>query len=191
LTAFARLDAVYRVVLEATRAEAREWRLTRLPATPASAVDDLAELGAVLQCLTIDATSSGEVLTRLRAAQAGFFREGLLLRLRLGPGRPRRVTGLAPRFDPATVARLRLVVAPSLAGALAVAVATDCDATTLAGLRLDQVATDGAGVRLRARSYRVPPRAAGLLRAALLERRARGTDPGRSCRCSPMGAVSG
>jgi hypothetical protein len=174
--AFARVDAVYRATVEATRVEALDWRLALSPATPASALDDRAELGAVLQRLTVDATGSAEVLTRLRAVQAGFFCQGLLLRLHLGPGHPRLVTSLAPRLDPATVRRLRLVVAPSLAGALVVAVATDCDATTLAGLCLDHVADDGDRVRLRARWYRVPPRAAGLVRAALLEHLARHPD---------------
>lgn len=57
-------------------------------------------------------------------------------------------------LNPATVTRLRLVVAPFAAGALALA--TDCDAATLAGLHLDHVATDGA----TAQAGIIPPRAA-------------------------------
>ena len=73
--AFAYVDAVY---LD-TRARARACAaLLRHKGTAASAGERAA---AVLQQLTIDAASAGEVLTRMRAAQAGLFAEGLFLDL--------------------------------------------------------------------------------------------------------------
>ena len=71
--AFAYVDAIY---LD-TRARARAHAaLLRQKGTQASAGERAA---AILQQLTIDAASAGEVLTRMRAVQAGLFAEGLFL----------------------------------------------------------------------------------------------------------------
>ena len=71
--AFAYVDAIY---LD-TRARARAHAaLLRHEGTETSSGERAA---AVIQQLTIDAASAGEVLTRMRAAQAGLFAEGLFL----------------------------------------------------------------------------------------------------------------
>ena len=71
--AFAYVDAIY---LDTYARAGACAGLLRGRGTAARAGDRAA---AVLQQLTIDATSAGEVLTRMRAAQAGLFAEGLFL----------------------------------------------------------------------------------------------------------------
>jgi len=79
--AFAHVDAIY---LD-TRARARACAgLLRGRGTAASAGERAA---AVLQQLTIDAASAGEVLTRMGAAQAGLLAQGLFLDLDLPAAR--------------------------------------------------------------------------------------------------------
>ena len=127
---------------------------------------------AVLQQLTIDAASAGEVLTRLRAAQAGLFADGLLLDLRpvRHPPWELRTGCLRPRLDHATVARLRGLADPVAAAAVTLSRATAMTPAQLCALRRRDVTGDGAGLRVRAGrlTYRIPARAAGPVRAAVL-----------------------
>ena len=128
--------------------------------------------GAVLQQLTIDAASADEVLTRLRAAQAGLFAGGLLLDLRpvRHPPWELRTGCLRPRLDHATVARLRGLADPVVAAAVTLSRATGMTPAQLCALRRRDVIRDGAGLRVRAGrlTYRIPGRAAGPVRAAVL-----------------------
>ena len=128
---------------------------------------------AVLQQLTIDAASAGEVLTRLRAAQAGLLADGLLLDLRpvRHPPWELRTGCLRPRLDHATVARLRGLADPVMAAAVTLSRATAMMPCQLRALRRRDVTGDGAGLRVRAGrqlTYRIPARAAGPVRAAVL-----------------------
>lgn len=168
--AFSRVDAVYRATMHAARADAVYWRLFRLSERPGRGVSDRWELAAVLQRHTIDAASSGEVITRVRAVQAAFFREGLLLSLRLDPARHGGGLGVAPRLAPETQRRLRLVCSPIAACALTVAVATGCDAATLAELTTARVCSDGRQIALTGGPRYIAEPVTGLVRAALLSR---------------------
>ena len=127
---------------------------------------------AVLQQLTIDAASADEVLTRLRAAQAGLFADGLLLDLRpvRHPPWELRAGCLRPRLDHATAARLRGLANPVVAAAVTLSRATAMTPAQLCALRRRDVTGDGAGLRVRAGrlTYRIPARAAGQVRAAVL-----------------------
>lgn len=83
--AFARVD---HDTFGLARAQADDLRLSLLGQTSRAELTD-----AVLQQHTIDATSTDEVLTRVRAAQAGLFAEGLFVDLRpqtSPPGPPPR-----------------------------------------------------------------------------------------------------
>jgi len=150
--AFAQVDTVYRDTYARARGHA----------------------GALLQQLTIDAASAGEVLTRLRAAQAGLFADGLLLDLRPGRHPPweLRAGCLRPRLDHATVARLRGLADPVVAAAVTLSRATAMTPAQLCALRRRDVIQAGAGLRVRAGrlTYRIPARAAGPVRAAVLHR---------------------
>jgi len=119
----------------------------------------------VLQRHTIDATTAAEVLTRARAVQAGFFTAGLFLQL------PRHRT--EPRLDPAVVERLRGLASPAAAAAVTLWRATGIGVDELRGLRLGDLHDTGPDQHLAvgATLYRVPARGAGLLRAAVIERR--------------------
>jgi hypothetical protein len=164
---FARVDAVYRPTLLAARDLARRW--TRPGAGLASI--DPHQGAAALQRHTIDATSVDEVLTQVRAVQAGFCTEGVFLQL------PRRQAGLpagigyAPRLDPAAVERLRGLCSPTAAAALAVARATGLRAAALRSLRVRDVHDTGPDQLLVAGRtlYRIPASIAGMVRAAIGE----------------------
>ena len=160
--AFTRADAVYRDTCARARGHAAVLR-------QASGGDCAA---AVLQQLTIDAASADEVLTRLRAAQAGLFADGLLLDLRPARHPPWELSEgcLRPRLDHATVARLRGLAAPVVAAAVTLSRATAMMPYQLCALRRHDVTGDGAGLRVRAGrlTYRIPARAAGPVRAAVL-----------------------
>ena len=160
--AFTRADAVYRDTCARARGHAAVLR-------QASGGDCAA---AVLQQLTIDAASADEVLTRLRAAQAGLFIGGLLLDLRPARHPPweLREGCLRPRLDHATVARLRGLADPVVAAAVTPSRATAMTPAQLCALRRRDVTGDGAGLRVRAGrlTYRIPARAAGPVRAAVL-----------------------
>ncbi len=119
-------------------------------------------LGVVLQRLTIDATSYDELLTRLHAAQTGFRDEGLSLDLP-ALGDDDRIAALGPRLDPD-----RRLVCPTTAAALMLALATDTDACQLAGTSAFWTCSVGRHIRFLGGTYRIPPRARALLRAAVL-----------------------
>ena len=160
--AFAQVDTVYRDIYARARGHNAALRH--------ASGGDCAR--AVLQQLTIDAASADEVLTRLRAAQAGLFADGLLLDLRPGRHPPweLRAGCLRPRLDHATVARLRGLADPVVAAAVTLSRATGMTPAQLCALRRRDVIQAGAGLRVRAGrlTYRIPARAAGPVRAAVL-----------------------
>ena len=162
--AFAYVDAIY---LD-TRARARACAaLLRHEGTAASVGERAA---AVLQQLTIDAASTGEVLTRMRAAQAGLFAEGLFLDPSVHAARGWRNN--QPRLDDATVTRLRGLADPAAAAAITLTRATGMRPDQLGALRCCDVSDSEAGLSVRTRgvTYRLPARAAGPVRAAVLDR---------------------
>lgn len=158
---FARVDAVYRTTLADARAEAHRW--TRPGTVPLSIGPRQA--AAVLQRHTIDATTAAEVLTRVQAVQAGLFTAGLFLQL------PRHRT--EPRLDPTLVERLRGLCSPAAAAAVTLWLATGMGVDELRGLWLRDLHDTGPDQHLAVGGtlYWVPARAAGLLRAAVIERR--------------------
>lgn len=168
---FARVDDVYRTTLAQAHDVARRW--TR-PGTVGRPVD--ARHGAaVLQRHTIDATSTAEVLTRVRAVQAGFFTAGLFLQLPPRPGLSAVRVNLAPRLDPTDTDRIRGLCSPSAAAVLAIAAATGLRADALQSVRLrDVLFGTGPDQHLVADGtlYRLPTTVAGLVRAAVIERHA-------------------
>jgi hypothetical protein len=169
---FARVDTVYRDTFARAQAHAEDLRLSLLSQTSRADLID-----AVLQQLTIDATSIDEVLTRVRAAQAGLFAEGLFVDLcaRVRPTWGACTVRLEPRLDPPTVARIRGLEDPGMAATVVLSRATGLSPARLRRLRDRDVAecSDG-GLHVRHSSmlgYRVPPGAAGLIRGVLPDQR--------------------
>jgi len=162
--AFASVDAVYLDTYARARACAG---LLRGRGTAASAGERAA---AVLQQLTIDAASAGEVLARMRAAQAGLLAQGLFLDLDLPAARA--WNNSKPRLDDATVTRLRGLAGPAAAAAVTLTRATGMRPDQLGALRCGDVSDGDAGLQVRTRgvTYRLPARAAGPVRAAVLDR---------------------
>ena len=162
--AFAHVDAIY---LD-TRARARACAALLRHEGTATSVGERA--AAVLQQLTIDAASAGEVLTRMRAAQAGLFAEGLFLDPSVHAARGWRNN--QPRLDHATVTRLRGLADPAAAAAITLTRATGIRPDQLGALRCCDVSDSEAGLSVRTRgvTYRLPARAAGPVRAVVLDR---------------------
>lgn len=131
------------------------------------------ELVELLQPLTIDARDLDDLRLRLHATVTGLRDEGL--DLAVSGLDDRRLRCLGPRFDAATVARLRRVACPVGAAALTVAQATDQDAPNLARTRREWTDPDGRHLRTTVGTFRIPPQARPVMRA-LLEHHA--TRPG-------------
>lgn len=176
---FARFDEVYRATVRTARVEARLWRDARHTLRPGQRPAYERELvAAALQRLTVDAETSDEVFTRLRAAQVGFFVEGVLLGLRFRPGRLGTITTLAPRSAPRLVARVRTLCCPHTAAVLAIAVATGLGPDDLQELHLadltDLDAPPGGGgetldLAVQGVRYRLPAPFAAAVRAAVAD----------------------
>ena len=104
------------------------------------------------------------------AAQAGLFAEGLFLDPSVHAARGWRNN--QPRLDDATVTRLRGLADPAAAAAITLTRATGMRPDQLGALRCCDVNDSEAGLSVRTRgvTYRLPARAAGPVRAAVLDR---------------------
>lgn len=166
--AFAQVDEVYRTSFLAAREEAQRWnRSGGEPVTVGSG-----EAAALLQRHTIGAASHDEFRTRTRALQAGFFTAGLLLHLQLWSRKHPYALGLGLRLEDGTVARLRGLCSPSVAAALTLHRALGLEVRALHSLRLRDVLDTGPDLLVTAggHHYRVPARAAGAVRATVMQR---------------------
>lgn len=155
----------YRDVLGRARREARLWRID--PPRQRRFTEPGCALGAVLQRLTIDAVTSAEVQTCLRAIHTGFAAEGLVLTV---PTDPAAVAALGPRLTPDILDRLRRLACPNIGRAAAHARIPAPPAAT------------------SARSDRGPdgPFAADFTRYASLT----ATEPNRTAKVRPLAAVA-
>ena len=159
----------YVAAYQAARGEARRWRPDghrlgwQVPywehAWPGC------DVGALLQRLTIDAADPAELRMRLHAAQHGFAAEGR--RLILPDLDDRDLAVLGPRLTPAVITRLRELVCPATAAALMLGLATGAEAPFLAHQPATGWPRELGHVQLLAGTYRVPPRARPMLRAAV------------------------
>ncbi len=163
------VEVMYGEAVAEARREARLWRVA--PPRQRRYTQPGCGLGALLQRLTIDATTEAELCLHLDAAQVGFAAEGLTLVL---PPEPAALAALGPRVTPRVVARLRRIGCPASAAALLLALATDARAGQVASCSPRSISPDLGQVRLLPGTYRIPERARPLLRAALLDHQARG-----------------
>ncbi|MDQ2708764.1 MAG: hypothetical protein M3Z25_14490 [Actinomycetota bacterium] len=167
---FARVDQTYRATFLAAREEAQRWnRSGGKPITVGPG-----EAAALLQRHTISAASQDEFRTRVRALQAGLFTAGLLLQLHLWSRKHPYALGLGLRLENSTVTRLRGLCSPPVAAALTLHRTLGLEVRTLHSLRLRDVLDAGADVMVTAahHHYRVPGRAAGAVRATVMQRHA-------------------
>lgn len=160
------VSVVYGWTRARARLDARAWPTRSSPVEPRY-VQPSCPLSVVLQRLTIDATSHDELLTRLHAAQTGFRDEGLALVLP-ALNDPDQIGALGPRLVPDTMARLRRFACPTTAAALMLALATDVSSEQLAMTSAYWTCPAGRHIRFLGGTYRMPPRARALLRAAAL-----------------------
>lgn len=158
---FALVDAVYVAAHEATRRwlEGRHWRDR----------PRVEEVVRQLRELTAASVSSAETLVRLRAAQAAYFRDGALVQID-DSGLWARPDVPAVALPPPLAARLRRLVTPVWACALALALCAGLSAGDLARLKIGDVGRDGTLLTLGGERFDIPGHAAGLVRAQLLAR---------------------
>ena len=106
----------------------------------------------------------------MRAAQAGLLAQGLFLDLDLPAARA--WNNSKPRLDDATVTRLRGLADPAAAAAITLTRATGMRPDQRGALRCCDMSDGDAGLQVRTRgvTYRLPARAAGPVRAAVLDR---------------------
>lgn len=158
---------IYRDGVAEARREARLWRV----AAPRQHryTQPGCQLGALLQRLTIDASTPVELGLLQAAAQAGFAAEGLDLLL---PAEPAALAALGPRVTDEVMTGLRRLACPTSAAALVLALVTDASANCVASVSPRCLSPDLARVRTLPGIYRVPPLARPVLRAALLDHQA-------------------
>ena len=158
---FSQIDAVYREAHGATRTwlEGRRWQ--DRPGRE--------EVARQLRAITSACRSPSETVVRLRAAQAAYFRDGVLVQVDdVGPRREPDVP--AAGLGVAMAVRLRRLVTPAWAGALALGSAGGLSTRTLSRLKVGDLSCDGEVLTVAGESIDVPVCAAGLVRAQLLER---------------------
>lgn len=158
---FSQIDAVYREAHGATRTWLDDRRWQDRPGRE--------EVARQLRAITSACRTPSETVVRLRAAQAAYFRDGVLV----------QVDDVGPRSEPdvpaaglgmALAMRLRRLVTPSWAGALALGAVGGLTTTALARLKVGDLSCDGEVLTIAGESIDIPVHAAGLVRAQLLAR---------------------
>jgi hypothetical protein len=135
------------------------------------------EAGNQLNALTASSGSVSETLVRLRAAQAAYFRFGLLLELHVTPQALHGATALAPTLIVSIADRLRGMCIPGLAAGAALALDLHLGPHALASLRVGDIAPSGTTLELRSGERRVlHTHFSALVRAQLIRRRDLGAD---------------
>jgi len=118
-----------------------------------------------LNTLIASTSSPSETLVRLRAAQAAYFRFGLLLEVHVPPQALRGAAEFGPPSGADMANRLRGLCTPGLAAAAALALALQLGPHALASLRVGEIAPSGTTLELRGGERRVVPVASGSWRA--------------------------
>lgn len=157
---FSQVDKVYLEAHWATRTwlEARRWNDR----------PDRTEVVGQLRALISQSRASTETVVRLRAAQAAYFRDGVLVQL--DDARPlTRPEVPAAGVSAPLAARLRRLVTPAWACALALTMTAGVTVTDLVRLRIGAL-HDGTLLSIDGQAVEVPAHAAGLVRAQLLTR---------------------
>ena len=157
---FSQVDKVYMEAHWATRTwlEARRWNDR----------PDRTEVVGQLRALISQSRSSTETVVRLRAAQAAYFRDGVLVQL--DDARPlTRPEVPAAGVTLPLAARLRRLVTPAWACALALTMTAGLTATDLVRLRVGAL-HGGTLLSIDGETVEVPAHAAGVVRAQLLTR---------------------
>lgn len=156
---FDAVDAVYLDAHEGTR----DWLRRRRESL------DSEEVATQLRAVTSSSLSSAETIVRLRAAQAAYFVDGVLVELtgirRRGPVDVVDI-GLSHR----AASRLRRLVTPGWACALALAMVGGLDPIDLSRLNTDALDREGQRLSVGRHEYEIPDYAAALVRAQLLDR---------------------
>jgi len=122
-----------------------------------------------LRAISSASRSPAETTVRLRAAQAAYFADGVLVQVG-DVGQWGHPDVPAAGLHPALAARLRQLVTPAWSCALALGAATGMCEKRLAHIKVGDLSDDGETLTVAGESIDVPPHAAGLVRAQVLAR---------------------
>ena len=174
---FERVDRAFCESMDITGEWLRPRTRFRCWGAPDGEPPDGDEFAAQLQELLVSASSAAEALTRLRGAQAAYFRAGWLIDYPISDGgESDGLVPLGPALDETMARRLRRLCLPASTAAMALVLATDLRSDGLSRLDISDVDEDGGGVLIGDGGHRftVPPHAQSLVRALLVERRIAG-----------------
>jgi hypothetical protein len=133
-------------------------------------------VGGFLRDVTVSSTSPSETLVRLRGVQAGFFLHGILVTVNLTSRAMIGETDLRPTLSPDVVDHLRGFCTPSWTAEAALTVLAEPPYGALEGMRIGDVAADGAWATIAGQRLPIPDYARSLVRAQLLDRRSQPAD---------------
>ena len=166
---FEHLDQTFCESMDRTDGALGAWK-RRVRMSPPPPLE-LADVSAQLQALLVTCSGPPEALTRLRGAQAAYFRAGWLVSFQP----PLVPTGasvpLGPRLDSAAAARLRRLCTPRSTSAMALFLAAEFRSLGLSRLNLGDIDDTGGDLAVGRRGLLVPEYASSLVRAQLVERR--------------------
>lgn len=172
---FGRVDRVYCESMDATA----RWLAPTVRGRDRLDTNDAA---VQLQSLLVASLSAAEALTRLRGAQAAYFLAGWLVPFPpSGCALMGGIVPLGPTLDPVTARRLRRLCQPSSTAAMAIMLVTDLRSKELARLNVGDVDPTGERVLVGTRPdsyFAIPPYAASLVRAQLIDRHRSGAADG-------------
>ena len=171
---FERVDHAYRQSMDDTNAWLRPWNPRGRRTTPPPLTLD--HIASHLQNLIVTSTGPADAVIRLRGAQAACFRAGWLLGFEpVVVNAKSGLVTLGPDLDTTVAARLRRLCTPHSVAAMALFLATDLHSRALSHLDIADISTDGTTVAMGGgQRFRIPDRAASLVRVQLLDRRQAG-----------------
>jgi hypothetical protein len=173
---FQQVDQLYEQTLGAARAWIRDLVSDWYQGTGSDVIDiDIDAVAVLLQRLTVASSSPSETLVRLRGAQAGLFRHGILLTLDLTSHAMIGLPDLRATLSPGVATRLRGLCTPEWTAATTLALLAEPHAGDLEDLDLGAVAPDASQVTIGGLKHlHVPTYARSLILVQLLKRRHQG-----------------
>ena len=173
---FQQVDQLYEQTRRAARAWIRDLASDWYQGTASDVLDiDIDAVAVLLQRLTVASSSPCETLVRLRGAQAGLFRHGILLTLDLTSRAMIGLADLRATLSPTVATRLRGLCTPEWTAATALALLAEPHAGELEDLDLGAVAPDASQVTIGGLKHlHVPTYARSLILVQLLQRQHQG-----------------
>jgi hypothetical protein len=173
---FERVDRVFCEAMATTLTWLRGWQGRQLQTLTEEV--PIGDTATHLQGLLVSSSSSSEAVTRLRGAQAAFFRFGWLVAYspQAFAGTDTGTLLLRPSLDPGTATALRRLCTPQSTAVMALFLAVDLSTQAMSRLSLASIADDGGAVSIDSGRYSIPYYAQSLVRAQVIHRQREGAE---------------